>query len=269
MELELTCPACMKYYSNPVCLPCSHSICMTCAQRLLAPVGACEELTRANADFPDIDKMSLYSEADSGVSMSTGSSRPNSYLASSRADLLSTIPSSDADSCIICPAVTCKKVNYLNELGVASLSHNRVLESIVDNKTSSNESFTAPCQMCQADQNTPAKSMCEQCEVFYCDKCKDEFHPLRGPLANHNLVTPVEGRKLLRKRNREKESKCKHHTDENLTMYCLICKENVCYLCIQDASGHLNHDVQATSSICKSHKVRRLRLFVFRDSIFQ
>lgn len=255
MELELTCPACSQHYNNPVCLPCSHSICMKCALRLQAPISATEELARANADFPDVDKMSLYSEADSGVSMSTGSSRPNSYLAASRADLLSPMPMPDADSCIVCPTETCKKVNYLNEQGVASLPKNRVLETIVDNKISSGENFTAPCQMCQANQNTNATVMCEQCEVFYCDKCKDEFHPLRGPLAQHNLVSPVEGRKVIRKHNREKESKCKHHPEENLTMYCLICRENVCYLCIQDATGHLNHDVQATSSICKSHKV--------------
>ena len=251
MELELTCPACTKYYSNPVCLPCAHSVCMACALRLQTSVSSSEDPSKL--DLSDIDKMSLYSEADSGVSMSTGS-RPNSYLASSRADLLSPPSLHEGDTCIICPTAGCKKTNYLNEDGVATLPKNRVLEMIVD-KYQTDKNFTAPCQMCASDNKTTATSMCEQCEVFYCERCRDEFHPLRGPLAQHNMVSPEEGRAILRQRNREKESKCKEHTEENLTMYCLICRETVCYLCIQEGNRHLNHDVQATATISKSHKV--------------
>lgn len=256
MDVELTCPACNKYYNNPVCLPCSHSICMACALRLQAAVNnysSTEE--QARLDFSDVDKMSLYSEADSGVSMGTGSSRPNSYLAMSRMDLLSPTPLHEACTCLICPAKGCRKIHYLNEEGVGALPKNRVLEMIVD-KYQTDKNFIAPCQKCPAEHKKAAKSMCEQCEVFYCEKCKDESHPLRGPLAEHNLVSPSEGRTILRRRTREKELKCKEHLEENLTMYCLICKQTVCYLCIQEGDRHLNHDVQATASICKSHKVR-------------
>ena len=44
------------------------------------------------------------------------------------------------------------------------------------------------CQLCEG-KNTPANIMCEQCEVFYCDDCKDNCHPMRGPLAQN----PPEG----------------------------------------------------------------------------
>ncbi|XP_067943550.1 E3 ubiquitin-protein ligase TRIM9-like [Watersipora subatra] len=250
MELEITCPACTRYYSNPVCLPCSHSVCMACALRLQTPVTACDGSSKI--DLLDMDKMSIYSEADSGVSMSTGS-RPSSYLASSRADLRSSHSIHEGDFCIICPANYCKKTNYLTEDGIATLPKNRVLEMIVD-KYQTDKNFSAPCQMCASDNKAVAHFMCEQCEVFYCERCTDEFHPLRGPLAQHNLVSPSEGRAILRQRNREKESKCKEHTEEALTMYCLICKETVCYLCIQEGNRHLNHDVQATASISKTHK---------------
>jgi len=252
MESELRCPACTKYYSNPVSLVCYHSLCMACALRLQTDISAASD-NGSRLDLCDIDKMSLYSDADSGVSMSTASSRPNSYLASSRADLLST-PSINDSMCIVCPTNGCKKVTYLNDEGAASLPKNRVLEAVVD-KFQTDKHFTAPCQMCLSDSKASATVMCEQCEVFYCDKCKDEFHPLRGPLVQHNLVTPLKGRSVLRLRNREKESKCKEHVEETLTMYCLICKETVCYLCIQEGNRHLNHDVQATAAISKSHKV--------------
>lgn len=246
------CPSCSKYFSNPVCLPvCSHNLCMACALRLQAPWSSNDDST-GRLDMSDLDdKLSLYSEADSGVSMSTAGSRPNSYLASSRADLVS----HDRYSlCIICPTANCKQVNGLPDEGAASLPKNRVLETIVD-KFQTDKNFTAPCQMCAAEHKNSAVLMCEQCEVFYCEQCKDEFHPLRGPLAQHQLVTPLEGKTILRQRNREKESKCKEHAEEHLTMYCLICKETVCYLCIQEGNRHLNHDVQATAAICKSHKV--------------
>lgn len=250
MELELTCPACTKYYSNPICLPCSHSICMACALRVQTPVSNSEDNCSSRVDFPDMDKMSLYSEADSGVSMGTGSSRPNSFLAVSTLNL----QSQDNYYSVTCPTKSCRKISYLNEEGVAALPKNRVLETIVD-KYQIDKNFSAPCQMCQIEQKSSADTMCEQCEMFYCGKCRDEFHPLRGPLSQHNLVSPLEGRAILRQRNREKEGRCKDHPDEILSMYCLICKESVCYLCIQQGNKHLNHDVQATTAIFKAHKV--------------
>lgn len=266
MEQELTCPACTKYFSNPIILPCSHSICMACALRLQAPMSHCDD-SRSSVDFPDMDKMSLYSEADSGVSMGTGSSRPNSYLAASSANLLA----NNDIYClsITCPYKTCKHTSYLTEEGVASLPKNRVLETIVD-KEQANKNFTVPCQVCQQrgqqEQKALAVCMCEQCEVFYCEKCKEDRHPLRGPLAQHNLVTLLEGKAILRQRNKDKESKCKEHTDETLSMYCLICKESVCYLCLQEGNRHLSHDVQAITGISKSHKVsttHSMRFFMY------
>jgi len=256
MELELKCPACTKYYNNPVCLPCSHSLCMACALRLQAPVtnGDDLDISRRGADYPELDKMSLYSEADSGVSMGTGSSRPNSYFGNSTVNLLARVQSEQAFLTITCPNLSCKKVTYLAEEGTSSLPKNRVLETIVD-KYQTEKNFAAPCQVCQTDVKPSATTMCEQCEVFYCDKCKDAQHPLRGPLAQHNLVTPLEGKKILRQKNREIESRCRVHTDEVLSMFCLICKETVCYLCIQEGDRHVNHDVQATAAICKAHKV--------------
>jgi len=40
MEAELTCPVCNKPFVNPVVLPCSHSVCLTCSQSALTTSGA-------------------------------------------------------------------------------------------------------------------------------------------------------------------------------------------------------------------------------------
>lgn len=249
MELELTCSACNKYYNNPIILPCSDSICMACALRLQAPFTSHDDISRV--DYPDIDKMSIYSEADSGVSMGTNSSRPSSYLAISTPNLLA---HELCSSIIVCPNKVCKKICYLNEQGVAGLPKNRVLENIVE-KYQTTKDFTVACQSCKGEQKSTAVTMCEQCELFYCDKCRDELHPLRGPLAQHSLVNPLAGRSILRQRNREKEAKCKHHPEEVLNMHCQICRESICYVCLQEGSSHQNHDVQATAMLSKSHKV--------------
>ena len=105
----------------------------------------------------------------------------------------------------------------------------------------------------EGDTNA-ATLLCEQCEVFYCDTCRESCHPARGPLAKHNLVPPMEGKALLRAKNKNKESKCTEHVDENLSMYCVLCKSTVCYVCVQDGR-HINHDVQALGAMCKAQKV--------------
>ncbi|XP_037088605.1 tripartite motif-containing protein 67-like [Pollicipes pollicipes] len=55
MESELQCPVCLRQFSQPVLLPCAHPVCLGCARSLAR--GADDEL----------DKLSEYSEADSGV----------------------------------------------------------------------------------------------------------------------------------------------------------------------------------------------------------
>ncbi|KAK3094014.1 hypothetical protein FSP39_022937 [Pinctada imbricata] len=88
MEEELKCPQCSMFYCSPLLLPCSHSICEKCAQDLqetsqhfLPPIE--EGITPGQheneilRDFPDVDKISILSETDSGV---VCNSRPSSYV---------------------------------------------------------------------------------------------------------------------------------------------------------------------------------------------
>ena len=270
MEEELKCPVCRRLYTNPVLLPCSHSLCLACgvniqvpAQSLQAPTE--ETSTTAVSEFgdsnPDIDKLSLLSETDSGVVVN---SRPNSYVGTPSIGsfyFTQTTPNSQAVNCPVC-----KRNIFLDETGVNCLPKNRVLETIVD-KYGENKNIELHCQLCEG-KNTPANIMCEQCEVFYCDDCKDSCHPMRGPLAQHNLVSPTDGKVLLRQKHRTKELKCREHVDENLSLYCVLCKTSVCCVCVQDGQ-HINHDAQPLGAMCKAQKVSSSNTYkkVFRKTM--
>lgn len=260
MEEELKCPVCLRFYCNPLVLPCSHSLCAGCARSLqentqpqisqnIEETPVINEQSDIIKDFPDIDKVSVVSETDSGV---VCNSRPNSYVGTpSIGNLFQAIHGSSYS--IKCPV--CKKNVYLDEKGYNSLPKNKVLETIVEKYAVDHEQvqIAVKCELCEKESKN-ASVMCEQCEVFYCDSCRDSCHPSRGPLAQHNLVDPKQGKAILRAKNKGKEIKCLEHVEEHLSMYCLVCKLSVCYICHQDGQ-HISHDVQALGAMSKSQKV--------------
>jgi tripartite motif-containing protein 9/67 len=163
------------------------------------------------------------------------------------------------------PCPKCTRMIYMDDMGVDSLTKNTCLENIVERYTEARK-LTLKCQMCppsneqssnngQRVKEKDAVFMCEQCEIYYCEECKDAFHPMRGPLQKHTLVLPKVGRDLVRRKNRSKESKCAEHATENANYYCLLCKCSCCNLCVTEDSTHLNHQIQPINGFCKSQKV--------------
>ncbi|KAL3049688.1 E3 ubiquitin-protein ligase TRIM9 isoform X1 [Trematomus bernacchii] len=70
MEEELKCPVCGSFFREPIILPCSHNICSACARNILVQTPDADDSPQSRSggdyDYLDLDKMSLYSEADSG-----------------------------------------------------------------------------------------------------------------------------------------------------------------------------------------------------------
>ena len=258
MEEELKCPVCRRLFTNPIHLPCSHSLCLACAVHIQQPAQSfqteIEQHTHKETELGDyeVDKVSLVSETDSGV---VCNSRPNSYVGTPSIGSLVINNLQGSTHGISCPQ--CKLIIFLDDQGANGLPKNTVLENIVD-KYGENKQYVIQCQLCEGEgegKTTEAATlMCEQCEVFYCDACRESCHPTRGPLAKHNLVPPAQGKLLLRAKNKTREAKCSEHTDENLSMYCVLCRTTVCYVCVQDGR-HINHDVQALGAMCKAQKV--------------
>ncbi|XP_069016654.1 E3 ubiquitin-protein ligase TRIM9 isoform X4 [Embiotoca jacksoni] len=276
MEEELKCPVCGSFYREPIILPCSHNICLACARNILVqtPDAESPQSSRASGsavsdyDYLDLDKMSLYSEADSGYGSYGGfvsapttpcQKSPNGVRVFPPAvpqppppqHLLpqpGSLPPIPRNSCITCPQ--CHRSLILDDRGLRGFPKNRVLEGVVDRYQQS-KAAALKCQLCEKSPKE-ATVMCEQCDVFYCDPCRMRCHPPRGPLAKHRLVPPAQGR-ISRRTSPRKISTCTEHELENLSMYCVQCKTPVCYQCLEEGK-HGTHEVKALGAMWKLHK---------------
>ncbi|XP_028251753.1 E3 ubiquitin-protein ligase TRIM9 isoform X1 [Parambassis ranga] len=280
MEEELKCPVCGSFFREPIILPCSHNICLACARNILVqtPDAESPQSSRASGsgvsdyDYLDLDKMSLYSEADSGYGSYGGfvsapttpcQKSPNGVRVfpptvpqpppQQQQHLLphpSSLPPIPRNSCITCPQ--CHRSLILDERGLRGFPKNRVLEGVVDRYQQS-KAAALKCQLCEKSPKE-ATVMCEQCDVFYCDPCRLRCHPPRGPLAKHRLVPPAQGR-ISRRASPRKISTCTEHELENLSMYCVQCKTPVCYQCLEEGK-HGTHEVKALGAMWKLHKTQ-------------
>jgi tripartite motif-containing protein 9/67 len=178
------------------------------------------------------------------------------------------------------PCPQCNRMIYMDDSGVESLTRNTCLENIVERYTESKK-LTLKCQMCppasilskqNSDQPVSQKSekdavyMCEQCEIYYCEECRELCHPMRGPLQKHSMVAAKYGRDLIRRKNRQKESKCSDHPTENVNSYCLLCKCVCCSQCANE-TVHINHEIQQINTFCKSQKVCNYFLFYIKNNL--
>ncbi|KPP79724.1 hypothetical protein Z043_100656, partial [Scleropages formosus] len=251
MEEELKCPVCGSFFREPIILPCSHNICLACARNILVqtPDAESPQSSRASGsavsdyDYLDLDKMSLYSEADSGYGSYGGfASAPTTPCQKSpngvrvfppavphppppqHHHLLphpGCLPPIPRNSSITCPQ--CHRSLILDDRGLRGFPKNRVLEGVVDRYQQS-KAAALKCQLCEKSPKE-ATVMCEQCDVFYCDPCR------------------------LRPR---KISTCTEHELENLSMYCVQCKTPVCYQCLEEGR-HSTHEVKALGAMWKLH----------------
>ncbi|XP_066903052.1 E3 ubiquitin-protein ligase TRIM9 isoform X2 [Halyomorpha halys] len=241
MEDELRCPVCKELFHNPVLMPCYHALCLNCAVTLTVPAanngGAQEPLAE------EIDKLSILSETDSGV---VCTSRPNSYVGTPNIQGILFPPLTSSALALACPV--CNKTVYFDENGAHNLPKYKAMQNIVDKYGESRE-LSPKCELCKEPARA-ATVLCEQCEVHYCDECRENCHPARGGLAKHTLTAP--GRAALRTRDTAREILCMDHSEEPLSYYCMLCKQAVCAHC-RDVR-HASHDVQAINTMCKAQK---------------
>uniref|UniRef100_A0A672N008 Tripartite motif containing 67 n=1 Tax=Sinocyclocheilus grahami TaxID=75366 RepID=A0A672N008_SINGR len=197
-------------------------------------------------DYLDMDKMSMYSETDSGYGSYTPCLKsPNGVRVFPPALV-------HRHCSITCPL--CHRSVSLDERGLRGFQRNRLLEAIVSRYQQS-RAASVKCQLC--DRNpVDATVMCEQCDVFYCAPCQQRCHPSRGPLAKHRLLPPTQaqaGSAQPAGASARKQATCLDHEAENYSMYCVSCKTPVCYQCLEEGK-HGKHDVKPLAAMWKQHK---------------
>ncbi len=242
MDSELHCASCKQYYQLPIYLPCSHSICYTCALSSIRSINPMEHNpSLLNMSFTsDLDKLSFRSDYDSGISLS---SRPSSLLlppALPEISCLSTqsIHENTYSTCLECPQ--CSKMIYMDKSGVKSLPKNRLLADII------NRYHKEKCQLCHPSEEQIITRICKQCQIGYCDQCQEQYHPMRGPFSNHNFIN-------VKKQSSNSNEKyfCQDHLSNLANFYCLDCRLECCQQC----STHINHEIISIYQAVKMFKV--------------
>nr|XP_020471019.1 tripartite motif-containing protein 67 isoform X1 [Monopterus albus] len=217
MEEELKCPVCGSLFKDPILLPCSHNVCLSCARNITVetPEGETPAQSRASAssdyDYLDMDKMSLYSETDSGY----GSYTPCQLKSPNGVRVFP--PAIPHRHCsLTCPL--CHRSVSLDERGLRGFPRNRLLEAIVA-RYQQNRAASAP---------SSSSSTAVKCQL--CDR------------------NPVDASVTWRK-----PATCVVHEAENFSMYCCSCRAPVCMKCLEEGK-HAKHDIKPLAVMWKQHK---------------
>ncbi|CAF5047252.1 unnamed protein product, partial [Rotaria magnacalcarata] len=282
MDLELRCPSCKEYYRSPVYLPCTHSLCYACALTSIQTTNEHHHnqstLDISSTSFAsDLDKLSLTSDNDSGViinrhspssSNSSSSSSSSSISSSSRPSSIllppalpeissSFIPTAPIrhqtnkpySTCLQCPV--CSKIIFMDISGIRSLPKNCLLTDIVsrylgEKSYEQQQPQTPKCQLCRPSEERAITRICEQCRIGYCDQCREQYHPMRGPYSKHNFVNALQ----QFSNNLNEKIFCHEHSNRLATSYCLHCRLECCQQC----SIHTNHDTVPIQQAAKLYK---------------
>ena len=205
----------------------------------------------SGSEISDPDKLSLLSETDSGVICN---SRPNSYVGTPNVQGILFPPFIQTINAISLTCPVCHKLIYLDENGANNLPKNKTMQSIVE-KFGDTKNVSMQCQLCEKEPKE-AVVLCEQCDIYYCDLCRDSCHPQRGPLATHNLIAAHLTKHNNRSKSKNKDFilRCVEHTENSLEKFCINCKIAICNTCTQE-NRHSNHEIQSLAIICKALKV--------------
>ncbi|TKR60484.1 hypothetical protein L596_027725 [Steinernema carpocapsae] len=263
MEEELKCPCCKKFVDDPILLPCAHSYCRKCALKsqqrastsLLSPQcssAASDTISLCVSDQDqESDKLSVFSETDSGVVLCGRNSRPCSILGTS-SSILSRVPTiltpSTSGYTVIC--ASCQKPSfYADDQAILSVPTNEALLRVIKRYRAQNPE--------NSQMITVTPDRIPNCQM--CDKGSENVDGLLRAMRRVLLLpvperlTPSNARRLPVATPAEKESKCAFHENEILTMFCVVCKSAVCCMCLQEIR-HQNHEVHSLHNTCKSQK---------------
>ncbi|XP_059360368.1 E3 ubiquitin-protein ligase TRIM36-like isoform X1 [Carassius carassius] len=236
IERELICPVCKELFSQPLVLPCQHSVCHRCVRELLMPNHDDSQSTDAGSECsnPGSPRSRVPSPSMEKLDrlLRSGSISSPGWRRSSVTPRVTTFP---------CPG--CQHDIDLGERGISMLFRNFTLESIVERyRQAARAAVAIMCNVCKPPVQEATKS-CMDCKASFCNECFKMNHPWGTPKAQHEYVGPTTN-------FRPKVLMCPEHEMEKVNMYCEVCRRPVCHLCKLGGS-HANHRVTSMSSAYK------------------
>ncbi|XP_058886103.1 E3 ubiquitin-protein ligase Midline-1 isoform X1 [Acipenser ruthenus] len=211
LESELTCPICLELFEDPLLLPCAHSLCFSCAHRILVSHCTSNEPVESISAFQCPTCRYVITLNQRGLE---GLKRN----------------------------VTLQ--NIIDRFQKASVSRPNSpsetrRERAFDGNTMTTSSEKVQCQFCDQDPPQDAVKTCVTCEVSYCEDCLKATHPNKKPFTGHRLIEPIPDSHL-------RGLMCLEHEDEKVNMYCVTDEQLICSLC-KLVGRHRDHQVAALS----------------------
>uniref|UniRef100_A0A8C9VQU6 Midline 2 n=1 Tax=Scleropages formosus TaxID=113540 RepID=A0A8C9VQU6_SCLFO len=213
LESELTCPICLELFEDPLLLPCAHSLCFSCAHRIL--------VSHCSTNEP-IESISAFQCPTCR------------YI----------IPLNHRGLEGLKRNVTLQ--NIIDRFQKASLNNPNILSQNRQGRPHHSRQGSPArvmslerisCQFCEQDPPNEAVKTCITCEVSYCDRCLRATHPNKKPFTGHRLVDPLPDAHL-------RGLTCPEHENEKVSMYCSVDSQLICPLC-KLVGRHREHQVSS------------------------
>ncbi|XP_075691701.1 putative E3 ubiquitin-protein ligase MID2 [Rhinoderma darwinii] len=210
LESELTCPICLELFEDPLLLPCAHSLCFSCAHRILVSGNSSSEIVEPITTFQCPTCRYVISLSHRGLEgLKRNVTLQNIIDRFQKAHL--SVQSSPSDE-----------------------NRDKIYRSIPIMATE-----RIPCQFCEVEPPRDAVKTCITCEVSYCDRCLRATHPNKKPFTSHRLVEPVSDAHI-------RGLVCLEHENEKVNMYCTVDDQLICALC-KLVGRHRDHQVASLS----------------------
>ena len=188
VEDQITCPICMEHFTDPRVLPCFHSYCLTCLQRVLV---------EGNYSLPCPTCRSPCPVPDKGLA-----SLPPSFVVNNLMEVYDRIKKASAHQHVSCD--NCDNTNadiYCKQCATflcpECLHHHNKWKPNAGHQILSLDEVASTAQqlprakqeqsMVCTEHNEPLKIFCESCQQLICHDCTVSKH--EKPLHKYNLVT--------------------------------------------------------------------------------
>ncbi|XP_052081912.1 uncharacterized protein LOC127719713 [Mytilus californianus] len=240
---SLVCGLCQQYLQDPKLLPCLHTFCLNCLEKLCFPEEKNETLKDAdfevsaadgiNGNKNDITEVlscdhTMTDKVDNSKYKKLLDMKNNKEEKVKTTSVLAKIGLSPKTT--HCP--TCMEIFEMPVKGLEELHSNTVFSNMIKIREKLNQ--TKQCEICKLrDIVEEATAFCKDCSDMLCKSCW-QSHSFTRFTLNHKVV-PLEEMKDKALddaiRNKSKPM-CSLHEDELLKYFCSDCKFLVCRECI-------------------------------------